>query len=148
MKGRPVVRRAMALLVAVLLVSGSQAPSLAPPRDRGRTYVTNNCLRVRTEPRSILFACGDGGYYVDHLTWSRWHTWRAAGFGLFHANDCRPSCAEATFHTAWGHLRLRLRVPCDRPDVSVFDRARVRYRGTLLGRPSVSFGHLGCPLRS
>jgi hypothetical protein len=142
------MRRTVVVLLAAVLVSGSQMPSLsAAPRDRGTTYVTSNCLRVMTEPTRIMFACADGGYYVDHLTWNRWHTWRAAGFGLFHANDCRPSCAGGTFHTAWGHLRLRLRVPCDRPAVFVFDRARVRYQGTLQGRTEVSFGHLGCPLR-
>jgi hypothetical protein len=141
------MRRIVVMLVAAVVLSGLQVPSMAVQRDRRTTFVTSNCLRVRVEPTSIMFACGDGGYYVDHLTWIRWHKWRAAGVGLFHLNDCRPSCAEGTFHTEWGRLRLRTRVKCDRPDVFVFDHARVRYRGKLLGHKRVSFGGLGCPLR-
>jgi hypothetical protein len=141
------MRRTVVVLVAAVMVSGLQVSSLAYQRDRRTTFVTSNCLRVMVEPPSIMFACGDGGYYVDHLRWKRWHTWRAAAVGLFHLNDCRPSCAGGTFHTEWGRLRLRTRVKCDRPDVFVFDHARVRYRGRLLGNRRESFGNLGCPLR-
>jgi hypothetical protein len=139
------MRRTFPLLIAILMLVAAMT-SVAAAGSRRTTYVTTDCLHVRTAPPSILFACGDGTFYVDHLTWSRWHTWKASGFGLFHQNDCRPSCAEGTFHTAWGHLWLRNRDRCTHPHVFTFQHVRALYEHRLLGHRRVSFGHLGCPL--
>lgn len=141
------MRRSTAALIVAVLLFGPLTTSIAHAGGRHPTYVTFNCRRLRTEPTSIVFACADGGYYVDHLTWTRWHRWEASGFGLFHQNDCRPNCAEGTFHTVWGRLRLRSRERCDRPDAYVFVRARVRYDHRMLGRKRDAFHTAGCPLR-
>jgi hypothetical protein len=141
------MRKPIAALLLAVVVLGSLTTSVADAFGRRTTYVTFNCLRVRTEPSSIMFACGDGNSYVDHLTWTRWHRWEASGFGLFHQNDCRPNCAEGTFHTVWGRIWLRSRVRCDRPDAYVFEHARVRYDHRFLGRRKTAFRLQACPLR-
>lgn len=150
---RTLVIVVQASLVAVLVTplagppAAARAPDVADARNRLTTYVMTDCIHLRTTPRRILFACGDGAFYVDHLTWFRWRTWRAIGGGLFHLNDCRPSCAEGRFHTEWGHIWLRNRERCDPPGKFAFQHVRIRYVGRLLGRHRTAFGHLGCPLR-
>ena len=106
--------------------------------------MTVDCLHLRTAPKSILFACGDGNYYVDHLTWTRWHTWKASGFGLFHKNDCKPSCAEGTFHSVRGRIWLRNPDRCG-PHRFAFQHVRVLYIRKLLGHLRDAIGHFGCP---
>jgi hypothetical protein len=110
-----------------------------------RTAVTHNCLHVAVKPRKIIFACGDFNYWANQLHWWRWRLKRAVGRGLFHQNDCLPSCAEGSFHTAQGRLVLEDRLWC--PDIGryVFRRAHVRYDRPLLGRRRTSF-RLYCPL--
>jgi hypothetical protein len=132
------------LSVAVLLIGLS--PTGADAGHRRTTYAMTDCMHLRTRPSAILFACGDGNFYVDHLSWFRWHPWRATGGGLFHQNDCNPSCAEGTFHTEWGQVWLRNRDRCDPPGRFVFQHVRIVYLGKLLGRHTTSFGHVGCPL--
>ncbi len=139
------MRRSLVVILAVAALGVGILPASGAP-ERHTTYAMTDCLHVRVEPSSILFACGDGNYFVDHLTWDRWRTWKASGSGLFHLNDCRPSCAEGTFHTVRGHLWLRNREWCPREKSYVFQHVRVLYDGTLLGRHKGAFGHLGCPL--
>jgi hypothetical protein len=141
------MRRVIIGVVSVAVLTSGVASIPASARNRRTTYAMTDCLHMRTAPRAILFACGDGNFFVDHLTWFRWGPWKAVGGGLFHQNDCRPSCAEGTFHTAWGRLWLRNRARCDPPGRFVFQHARIRYQGALLGRHRTAFGHLGCPLR-
>ena len=119
----------------------------AAPATAGRraTYVTDDCARVRMRPESIIFACADGNFYVDHLEWRSWHAWRAAGRGLFHFNDCKPDCANGTFHVRAGRIRLRSRVLCDGIDKYVFDRARIVYDRAWHDTRRFGVRHLGCP---
>jgi hypothetical protein len=138
------MRRSVAVIVSVLALAGLLSPSADASRRR-TTYVMIDCLHMRTAPTSILFACADGNYYVDHLTWTRWHNWKASGSGLFHKNDCRPSCAEGTFHSAWGRIWLRNPYRCA-PHRYAFQHVRVLYVRKLLGDRREAFGHLGCPL--
>jgi hypothetical protein len=139
------MRRSIAIVVSILALA-SLSPTNVVAGGRHTTYAMTDCMHLRTTPPEILFACGDGNYYVDHLHWTRWHTWKAAGWGLFHQNDCRPSCAEGTFHTEWGQIWLRHRERCTPPGKFVFQHARVLYAGRLLGRHRTAFGHLGCPI--
>jgi hypothetical protein len=143
---RAVMRRSIVWTVAVsVLVTGLSIPNVSAA-NRRTTYAMTDCIHLRTRPSAILFACGDGNFYVDHLTWFRWHPWKATGGGLFHQNDCNPSCAEGTFHTEWGQVWLRNRDRCDPPGRFVFQHVRIVYLGKLLGRRTTSFGHMGCPL--
>jgi hypothetical protein len=139
------MRRSIAIGVSILALT-LLIPADAGAGGRRTTYAMTDCRHLRVRPPEILFACGDGNYYVDHLHWTRWHPWKAAGWGLFHQNDCRPSCAEGTFHTEWGALWLRHRERCTPPGRFVFQHVRVVYAGRLLGRHRTAFGHLGCPI--
>lgn len=133
--------RAVALLAvaALLLVPG--VATARPP-----TYVTNrDCQHLRIRPHRILFACADHTYFVRGLEWSRWGPWRAVGTGVFHLNDCDPSCAEGTFHHRRGTLRLSERGAC--PDMAkhVFKRYRARYNRPLLGEDGEAGELPRCP---
>ncbi len=139
------MRRSVAIIVSILALAGLLGPSADAARPH-TTYVMTDCLHMRRAPSSILFACGDGNFYVEHLTWTTWHTWKASGYGLFSKNDCRPSCAEGTFHSAWGYLWLRHPARCA-PHRYAFQHVRVLYVHGLLGDRRESFGHFGCPLR-
>ena len=108
---RPHMRGSIAVMISALTVIVLIAP---PAHGGGRdtTYVVAECGRLRTTPARIEFGC-TGGLYVDHLTWFRWHRFKAFGGGLFHMNDCHPNCAEGTYHTEWGHIWLRNRARCE-----------------------------------
>jgi hypothetical protein len=130
---------AMAVGMSILaLVPATQAGT-------GKTYTSHNCTSQKVEPRQIMFACGDGGYYVDHLDWSSWRTYRARSEGIFHKNDCDPNCAGGTFHSRHGKLILRKRMWCEDVGKYFFRRARVVYNKPLLGEDEESF-RLFCPL--
>ena len=139
------MRRSVAFIVSLLALGGLLGPNADAARPHA-TYVMTDCLHMRRAPSSILFACGDGNFYVEHLTWTTWHAWKASGYGLFSKNDCRPSCAEGTFHSAWGYLWLRHPARCA-PHRYAFQHVRVLYVYGLLGHRRESFGHFGCPLR-
>ena len=107
-------------LVAVLLVptaAGGGHP----------TFVSHNCTGVKVEPKKIMFACADGGFYVNHLEWKFWHRDRARATGIYHMNDCNPSCAGGTFHKRTGHIVLRDPERCPEIDKKVFTRATIVY---------------------
>jgi hypothetical protein len=125
-------------LVWLVLVS---VPAPAAPR----TFVSHNCTGVKIRPASIMFACADGGFYMTEGDWTTWHRWRATGRGLFHQNDCDPSCAGGTFHTVRGRIVLFDRIFCSGIDTYVFGRVRIRFDGMLLGR-EIEPDKLFCPL--
>lgn len=137
------MRRVVVVLAVLLAVSSLSPPTHADAR--GRTFVTNNCRHLKYEPRYIMFACGDGGFYVRRTEWSSWHRFRATGRGVFHQNDCRPSCAGGTFHTAPGRIVLKDRTRCPEQHHYAFGRAVITFYGTLLGRHRVRT-KLFCPL--
>ena len=131
---------AVYFVVFTLLLTS--VPAMA--RKQRTTYVTHNCSNVKVRPRSILFACGDGNYYVKRLRWRSWHVGRAVGRGVFHMNDCAPDCARGEFHKRKGRLLLRRRLWCPEIDKFVFKRAKVRYRRPWQGKRKSSF-RLFCP---
>ncbi|MFL5766587.1 MAG: hypothetical protein ACJ758_01930 [Actinomycetota bacterium] len=129
---------ALAIVPALILTA-------LPASAAGRTYVTYDCAHVKTEPRQILFACGDGAFFSDHLHWRKWHSFRAVGRGEFHQNDCRPDCARGTFHERDGKIVLHGRQWCAGIHKSVFAHARITFDGRLVGRHRQRF-RLFCPM--
>ena len=113
----------------VAVVSVLVAALLAPTASSGGhpTFVSHNCTGVKVMPGQSMFACADGGFYVKHLEWSKWHRDRARARGTYHMNDCKPSCAGGTFHTRPGTLILRRPEMCPDIDKKVFTRATVIY---------------------
>jgi hypothetical protein len=75
------------LVVASTGVSAASS-SRAPPDCLGHPQV---------EPRTVVFACGDGNFGFDHLTWVAWGGSRAVALGSGYLNDCRPYCAAGHF---------------------------------------------------
>ncbi len=68
--------------------------------------------KPRSRPASIVVACADANFYVDHLTWSSWGARSAVGKGTAHVNDCTPNCAAGHFHTFAARIRLSKVVGC------------------------------------
>ena len=137
------------ILVVLALGVGSPIANSASQVDvkvmgSNKTYVSHNCTGMKIEPRRILFACGDGNFFVTKLNWGSWHKRRAVGHGKFHLNDCDPSCAEGEFHTRKGRLVLRGRMYCSDRDKYSFARTNIRYRKRLLGKKREGF-ELFCP---
>lgn len=128
-------RAALALLVATIsfLYPGTAGAA------SGVTYTSPDCVHLHVRPSRILFACGDGNYFASHLSWDSWRVMRAVGEGLFHQNDCRPNCADGTFHDRRGRIVLRRRIWCPGLERHVFRHASVTYRRPLLGRIHTAF---------
>jgi hypothetical protein len=137
-----------ALVLSLMVTSLSASDGYSSGSNEGsahKTFVTHDCYSMKVKPRRILFACGDGNFYVTRLKWASWRKRRAVGHGKFHQNDCDPSCAEGEFHTRKGRLVLRGRMYCESKDKYSYARARIRYRKPLVGRKRVRF-KLFCPL--
>ena len=126
-------------MVGAVLAGSAVTSSAATPR----TYVSK-CDHTAIKPAQILFACGDGGFYADHLRWGFWGKYRAHGRGIFHQNDCMPDCARGHFHARRGHITLRGRRWCSGVKQWVFRRALIHFRRPLLGRSEVDFA-MPCP---
>jgi hypothetical protein len=135
--------RRIVLLAAMIIAVSAIVPVGAAEATR-RTFVDNNCHSVAFRPSYILFACGDGGFYATELAWSSWHPFRAAGRGIFHQNDCDPSCAGGTFHRVPGRIVLKRRGRCPGVHHYVFMRAVITFDETLLSRNQVRTD-IGCP---
>lgn len=136
--------RRVVVFLGISLVASSVVMTTDVTRAGQPTSVTHNCYDTKVRPKSILFACGDGNYYVDHLRWKGWHKRLATGRGIFHFNDCDPNCAEGEFHKRRGKLILRRRLWCPDANEYVFRRAKVVYRKAWNGSRRNSLG-LYCP---
>ena len=135
------MRRLSVLLVLIVAGTLFQAPASAG----STTYVTFNCTSTKREPARIMFACGDGGYYVDNLDRSSWGVKLAKGRGTFHFNDCKPDCAAGHFHARRGTLVLQYRLPCPHAGRYVFKHAEAIYDRPYGGMQRQST-KLFCPL--
>jgi hypothetical protein len=130
--------------VAALLLGAAFVPVAGA---RKVTYVTApDCRHLRVEPHKILFACADGGYSADHLSWGRWGVKSAAGRGVFHFNDCDPSCAGGTFHKRKGSIVLTKRTHCHEQNKYSFDKAKIVYDKPYKGDRRKTIKGIACPL--
>jgi hypothetical protein len=66
----------------------------------------------QVRPASIVIACGDANFYVDHLRWKSWGAGGATATGTAHRNDCKPNCAAGHFHASPVTVRLSRVVTC------------------------------------
>lgn len=128
-------KSALGLTVVLLLLLGTAVPTTAAG---SRTYVAK-CTRVAYKPHNIVFACGDGGFYVKRLHWRHWSSRWAVASGVFHANDCDPDCARGTFHRRRGILLLTRRRACPSTGKLVYRHVTVRYNVPAKG--SFHWGH-------
>ena len=70
--------------------------------------------KPQVRPASIVIACADANFYVDHLHWKSWGTKAAVAIGQGHQNDCTPNCAAGHFHAFPMKVRLSRVVTCTR----------------------------------
>ena len=131
-------------LVTLVILQG--APAVAGVETTRRTAVTKDCLHLDVRPASIVFTCADGGFFVRRLQWRAWHQRAAFAHGVFHRNDCDPSCAGGTVAVTTGTLRLTHRRRCEGWNRYVFRRAVMVFDAPLLGRNRETFD-LFCPFR-
>ncbi len=95
-------------LLALVAVSVLAPAVLAATGDaRQPTYAPKDCTKPQVRPNRIVFACGDAGLYVNHLSWKRWGHLRARGKGTLKANSCDPDCAAGNFDKYRVKIRLR-----------------------------------------
>jgi hypothetical protein len=68
--------------------------------------------KPQVRPASIVIACADANFYVDHLRWKSWGKTIAVALGRGHQNDCTPNCAAGHFHAFPMNVRLSHVVSC------------------------------------
>lgn len=117
--------KALALIAVVLAAGGlgASAPAAHSLPAFSGCFGVGKTIRTHT----ILFACGDGNFYVNHLRWASWTSSSAIAVGVGHQNDCTPGCAEGHFH-AYPRVSVQLRRPesCTR-ERRLFTRVTVRF---------------------
>jgi hypothetical protein len=96
--------------------------------------------RARVRPKSLVVACADANFAVDHITWSAWGRRAAVGTGTAHMNDCAPTCAAGHFHAFRVRLRLSKVVGCV-PGRREF--ARIAWSGRQTGNETLPCSFLG-----
>lgn len=86
---------------AVFLSAALAVNFLTPQEENSSTnkseVYTWDCENPEVQPEAITFTCGDGGQYVDGISWTSWGADGAQGTGEYHVNTCDPNCAEGEF---------------------------------------------------
>ncbi len=145
---RPLTLGALLLVISLVVSAPLALGATSVPRFAG-CVGTSQQMR----PHSIVFACGDGNFWISNLRWSAWTSASATAIGIGHQNDCKPYCAAGHFH-AYPDVSVRLARPesCTRGRY-LFTRVTVRFAGEKLpGEKSRQFTskapflyHSGCP---
>src|SRR5581483_10219679 len=93
-RARPVRVRTVLIAAAAALCAAAPGAGSTPAR------ALPDCLgHAQVRPKQVVFACGDGNFYVDRLDWFGWGAARAVALGTAHLNDCKPYCAAGHFHS-------------------------------------------------
>lgn len=104
--------------------------------------VTHDCFHAKAFPRSIIFACGDHGYYAKHLVWITWDE-RATGLGRFYFKVFTGP--GAGLHSRDGAIELTGKLWCPDAALFIFEHARILYERPWKDRRSFRF-ELPCPM--
>ena len=111
MKSRAVFAAGAVFLSAALAVSfffmNHSKPTTAPvPHLKSTEVLTWDCEYPEYKPKSIMIFCGDGGAYIDKITWTSWNQDGSQGTGQYFKNLCDPDCADGKIVHA--HVNVRL----------------------------------------
>ncbi|CAN2188998.1 hypothetical protein MCEMRE217_00473 [Candidatus Nanopelagicaceae bacterium] len=68
--------------------------------------LTWDCEYPQYKPEIIMIYCGDGGAYINKITWISWSKDGASGNGEYYENLCNPNCADGKFLHAPVDVRL------------------------------------------
>jgi len=124
------------MLCLALGLAGMASVGLAVPAgavdnpDPGRTYIVDCQGELEYKPKEIVFACGDGGVYIDKITWSKWNMNRAIGRGTLNYNSCEPNCGAGNVLTY--KVRLRLNQPAKGLGKGTFVNTFTSLTGTFI----------------
>ena len=96
-----------AALAASLFISSKPSKTEERPLKLNATQVlTWDCEFPEYKPETIMIYCGDGGAYVDKITWKSWNQDGAEGTGEYYKNLCKPDCADGEIVHAPVNIRL------------------------------------------
>ncbi len=85
---------AAAAALGTTLLLNSIAPSSQPISTAAADIFTWDCESPVQKPTTIMIMCGDGGIFIDKITWKTWSAQGATGVGTWGENLCDPNCAE------------------------------------------------------
>jgi hypothetical protein len=88
-----------ATLAATLFIN--HKPNVKPSQ-----VLTWDCEYPAYKPETIMIYCGDGGAYIDKVTWNSWGQEGASGTGEYYKNLCKPDCADGKIAHAPVNVRL------------------------------------------
>jgi hypothetical protein len=80
-------------LACLALVAAAPEPAAS-----SRLPVLTGCLgNSLVRPKAVDF-CGDGAFFLRQIKWATWSRSSAVGAAVAHQDDCRPDCADGTYH--------------------------------------------------
>ena len=110
-KSRAVFAASAAFLSTAL--AASLFISSKPPKTEEKLLKLNptqvltwDCEYTEYKPETIMIYCGDGGAYIDKITWNSWSQDGAEGAGEYYRNLCKPDCAQGKIAHAPVNIRL------------------------------------------
>ena len=95
-----------ALAASLFISSGSSETEEKPLKLNPTQVLTWDCEFPEFKPESIMLYCGDGGAYIDKITWKSWSQDGAEGAGEYYKNLCKPDCAQGKIVHAPVNIRL------------------------------------------
>ena len=88
-------------------MTGDSSKTIAKPlKLKPSQVLTWDCEYPEYKPESIMIYCGDGGAYIDKITWKSWSQEGASGTGEYYKNLCEPDCADGKIVHAPVNVRL------------------------------------------
>jgi hypothetical protein len=76
-------------------LSAKPSPAFTIPTElKDSDVLTWDCEYPEYKPETIMIYCGDGGAYIQKITWSAWSQDGAKGTGEYYRNLCEPDCAD------------------------------------------------------
>jgi hypothetical protein len=137
------MRRALRTIALLALVA---APACALASGGAKVYVTN-CTHADFKPRTIIMACGDGGAFVENMSWSKWTATGASGNGKYGYMTCNPNCVAGGIKTVAAHVALSNPKSCPKTKKGkVFTEIAVTFTGKRPPQePKTLKDNLGCP---
>jgi Excalibur calcium-binding domain len=104
-------------------------------RQHGKVSAKEADIRINAgthqavKPHRLLSLSGDGAFYMTKIRhWRHWNHRRAKAHGKVHLNNCQPDCADGTFSTYRGRVRVSRPLNCGEGHKS-YSKVRVRFHG-------------------
>jgi hypothetical protein len=106
-----VVFLSAALAAGYFMTHDSSKSAIKPLKLKPSQVLTWDCEYPEYKPEIIMIYCGDGGAYIDKITWKSWSKEGASGTGEYYKNLCEPDCADGKFVHAPVEVSLTVLTP-------------------------------------